>query len=184
MANRYISTQGAGIWSTIGAGLLLIAGGVGLVVAMNCSNEKVDGGYAAYVYTNPIFGIKEFRSVIKGPGGTGYVWRQKSISICVTPYTMTENFDDIRAADQLKMKAEAYLVYRIDANKVKEFVENYGAIADVPNNPDVIAKDAYDSFICQPFRTAVRTAIAQFRGLEAPSKIPEITQMVENSLRK
>ena len=184
MAKNYLPTQNAGIWSTIGVGLLFIVGGAGALIAMNCSNEKVDGGYAAYVYTNPIFGVKEFRGVIKGPGGTGYVWRQKSIPICVTPYTMTETFDDIRAADQLKMKAEAYLVYRIDANKVKEFVENYGAIADVPNNPDEIAKDAYDSFICQPFRTAVRTAIAQFRGLEAPSKIPEITQMVETSLRK
>ena len=184
MAKTDITTPKAGVLSTIGAGLLLIAAGVGVIVAMNCSNEKVDGGYAAYVYTNPIFGIKEFRSVIKGPGGTGYVWRQKSIPICVTPYTMTETFDDIRAADQLKMKAEAYLVYRIDANKVKEFVENYGAIADVPNNPDEIAKDAYDSFICQPFRTAVRTAIAQFRGLEAPARIPEITTMVETSLRK
>ncbi len=162
-------------------GLLVTAG---LVVVTNCSNEKVDGGYAAYVYTNPIVGVKEFRSIIKGPGGTGYVWRQKSIKICVTPYTMTETFDDIRAADQLKMTAQAYLVYRIDASKIREFVEQYGAIADVPNKPDEIAQDAYESFIRQPFRTAVRTAIARFNGLDAPARIPEITLMVEESLRK
>jgi hypothetical protein len=95
MTKVYTTTQKAGLWSTLGVGALMILGGAGVFVAMNCSNEKVDGGYAAYVYTNPIFGIKEFRSVIKGPGGTGYVWRQKSIPICVTPYTMTENFDDI-----------------------------------------------------------------------------------------
>ena len=142
MSKVYTTTQKAGLWSTIGVGALFVIVGAGLFIATNCSNEKVDGGYAAYVYTNPIFGIKEFRSVIKGPGGTGYVWRQKSIPICVTPYTMTETFDDIRAADQLKMKAEAYLVYRIDANKVKEFVENYGASAEVPNNPDEIAREA------------------------------------------
>ena len=156
----------------------------GIVIVTNCSNEKVDGGYAAYVYTNPIVGVKEFKSIIKGPGGTGYVWRQKSIKICVTPYTMTEDFDDIRAADQLKMTAQAYLVYRIDSNKIREFVEQYGAIADVPNKPDEIAQDAYESFIRQPFRTAVRTAIARFRGLDAPARIPEITLMVEESLRK
>ena len=39
-------------------------------------------------------------------------------------------------------------------------------------------------FIRQPFRTAVRTAIARFNGLEAPARIPEITKMVESSLRK
>lgn len=163
------------------AGVLATAG---VVIVTNCSNEKVDGGYAAYVYTNPIVGVKEFRGVIQGPGGTGYVWRQDSIKICVTPYTMTEDFDDIRAADQLKMTAQAYLVYRIDSNKIREFVEQYGAIADVPNQPDEIAKDAYDSFIRQPFRTAVRTAIARFNGLDAPARIPEITLMVEESLRK
>ena len=79
MAKTYITTPKAGVLSTIGAGLLLIAAGAGVIVAMNCSNEKVDGGYAAYVYTNPIFGIKEFRSVIKGPGGTGYVDRKSVV---------------------------------------------------------------------------------------------------------
>lgn len=163
---------------------LVLVGSAALIIASNCSNERVDGGYAAYVYTNPIFGKKEFKGVLMGPSGTGYVWRQKAVNICVTPYTMSEEFDDIRASDQLKMNAQAYMVYRIDKTKVKEFVEQYGAIADTPNKPDEIANDAYESFIRQPFRTAVRTAIARFRGLEAPAKIPEITKMVEDSLRK
>lgn len=165
--------------------VFLIAIVVGGIISLtNYSNETVDGGYAAYVYSKPMMGAKEFKQVIKGPGGTGLVWRQDSIKICVTPYTMTETFDDIRASDQLKMKAEAYLVYRIDNNKIKEFVENYGAISEVGRDPEHIANDAYASFIQQPFRTEVRTAIARFRGLEAPSKIPEITQMVETALKR
>lgn len=149
----------------------------------NMSNEKVDGGYVAYVRTNPIIGVPEFRQVIKGPGGTGLVWRQEGINVCVTPYTTEEKFTDIRASDHLKMTAEAHLVWRIDANKVREFIEQYGAISEVENNPEAIAKDAYESFIRQPFCTAVRTSISRFRGLEAPGKIPEITTMVENELR-
>lgn len=112
------------------------------------------------------------------------VWRQNSIKICVTPYTQTEIFDDVRSSDQLKMKAEAYLVYRIDSEKVKEFVENYGAISETVRSPEAIAQDAYASFIQQPFRTEVRSAIAKFKGLEAPSRIPEITRMVETNLKK
>lgn len=112
------------------------------------------------------------------------VWRQNSIKICVTPYTQTEIFDDVRSSDQLKMKAEAYLVYRIDSEKVKEFVENYGAISETVRSPEAIAQDAYASFIQQPFRTEVRSAIAKFKGLDAPSRIPEITKMVETNLKK
>ena len=48
MAKTYITTPKAGVLSTLGAGLLLIAAVVGFIVAMNCSNEKVDGGYAAF----------------------------------------------------------------------------------------------------------------------------------------
>lgn len=163
---------------------LIIAGVAAIIFAVNFSNEKIDGGYAGYVYSEPIFGSKEFKQVIKGPGSTGMVWRQNSIKICVTPYTQTEIFDDVRSSDQLKMKAEAYLVYRIDSEKVKEFVENYGAISETVRSPEAIAQDAYASFIQQPFRTEVRSAIAKFKGLDAPSRIPEITKMVETNLKK
>lgn len=170
----------------------VILTGVGIATAIvgsiftfsNLSNEKVDGGYAAYVYSNPIFGSKEFKQVITGPGGTGMVWRQDSIQVCVTPYTMTEAFDDIRAADQLKMNAEAHLVWRIDPTKVKEFVEQYGALAEVDHTPQAIAEDAYESFVKQPFRTAVRTSIAEYRGLEAPANIPAITDKVTAILKQ
>ena len=163
---------------------LIIAVVAAIIFAVNFSNEKIDGGYAGYVYSEPIFGSKEFKQVIKGPGSTGMVWRQNSIKICVTPYTQTETFDDVRSSDQLKMKAESYLVYRIDSEKVKEFVENYGAISETVRSPEAIAQDAYASFIQQPFRTEVRSAIAKFKGLEAPSRIPEITKMVETNLKK
>lgn len=170
------------ILSSLGAIAIPVLIGAGVFSAYNFSNETVDGGYAAYVYSKPIFGAKEFKSIIKGPGGTGMVWRQASIIVSVTPYTMSEQFSDIRAADQLKMTAEAYLVYRIDPTKVKEFVEQYGAISEVANNPEAISNDAYESFIQQPFRTAVRSAIARFSGLEAPARIPEITEMVRKDL--
>lgn len=166
-------------------GLLSFFTMVGLIIVLsNFSNEKVDGGYAAYVYSNPIFGCKEFKQVITGPGGTGMVWRQESIKVCVTPYTMNEDFDDIRASDQLKMNASAHLVWRINPIKVKEFVEQYGALAEVEPTPEAIATDAYNSFVKQPFRTAVRTSIADYRGLEAPTNIPEITKNVEQILRE
>lgn len=175
MTDKQVTLTGIGIGIAVVGSILAFA---------NLSNEKVDGGYAAYVYSNPIFGSKEFKQVITGPGGTGMVWRQDSIQVCVTPYTMTEAFDDIRAADQLKMNAEAHLVWRIDPTKVKEFVEQYGALAEVDHTPEAIATDAYESFVKQPFRTAVRTSIAEYRGLEAPANIPAITDKVTAILKQ
>lgn len=175
MTDKQVTLTGIGIGIAVVGSILAFA---------NFSNEKVDGGYAAYVYSNPIFGSKEFKQVITGPGGTGMVWRQDSIQVCVTPYTMTESFDDIRAADQLKMNAEAHLVWRIDPTKVKEFVEQYGALAEVDHTPEAIATDAYESFVKQPFRTAVRTSIAEYRGLEAPANIPAITDKVTAILKQ
>jgi regulator of protease activity HflC (stomatin/prohibitin superfamily) len=175
MTDKQVILTGIGIATAVVGSIFAFA---------NFSNEKVDGGYAAYVYSNPIFGSKEFKQVITGPGGTGMVWRQDSIQVCVTPYTMTESFDDIRAADQLKMNAEAHLVWRIDPTKVKEFVEQYGALAEVDHTPEAIATDAYESFVKQPFRTAVRTSIAEYRGLEAPANIPAITEKVTAILKQ
>jgi len=174
--------------------ILAACGALGVAAAAfiftNFSNQTVDGGYAAYVFSNPIFGAKEFKGVIKGPGGTGMVWRQDSFKISVTPYTMAEMFNDIRAKDQLKMTAEAYLTYRVDAGEVQAFVEEYGAITELSKesgklsrSPEAITNDAYESFIRQPFRTEVRSAIASFNGLEAPSKIQEINRIVETNLK-
>ena len=46
---------------------LIIAIVAAIIFAVNFSNEKIDGGYAGYVYSEPIFGSKEFKQVIKGP---------------------------------------------------------------------------------------------------------------------
>ena len=46
----------------IALGALLFISGI--VCLTNMSNEKVDGGYAAYVYSNPVWGCKEFKQVI------------------------------------------------------------------------------------------------------------------------
>lgn len=38
---------------------LIIAVVAAIIFAVNFSNEKIDGGYAGYVYSEPIFGSKE-----------------------------------------------------------------------------------------------------------------------------
>lgn len=155
-----------------------------IVLIVNCSNVKVDGGYAAYVYSDPIMGRKEFKEVMTGPNSTGLVWRQKACIISVTPWRMAEAFDNIQSSDNLMTSAEASIVFKVDTGKVKEFVEQYGAMAEVGTAPDEIIKDAYSSFIQKPFQTSVRNAISQYRGLDAAKHIPDITNQVTGDMQK
>lgn len=154
-----------------------------LVLVSNCSNVKVDGGYAAYVYSDPIFGKKEFLQVMSGPNSTGWVWRQKACIISVTPWRMAESFDNIQSSDNLMTAAEASIVFKVDISKIKEFVEQYGAMAEVGTDPVEIIKDAYESFIQKPFQTSVRNAISQYRGLDAAKHIPDITSQVHKDMQ-
>lgn len=149
----------------------------------NMDNHSVDGGYVAYVYSEPLMGKKEYKGIINGPGGTGWVWRQAKVDISVTPWTMAETFTDIQAKDNLIMKAHASLVFRVNRALVKEFVEEYGAMAEVSKKPEAIIKDAYESFIQQHFRSIVRSEVSRYNALEASSSIPKITENVTTALK-
>lgn len=149
----------------------------------NMDNHSVDGGYVAYVYSEPLMGKKEYKGIINGPGGTGWVWRQEKVDISVTPWTMAETFTDIQAKDNLIMKAHASLVFRVNRALVKEFVEEYGAMSEVDRKPEAIIKDAYESFIQQHFRSIVRSEVSKYNALEASSSIPKITDNVTAALK-
>lgn len=155
-----------------------------IFLACNLDNVKVDGGYAAYVYSDPIFGKKEFVDVLTGPNSTGVTWRKKACIVSTTPWRMAESFDNIQSKDNLMTSAEASIVFVIDRTKIREFVENYGAMAEVDASPEALIRDAYESFVQKPFQTAVRTAVSQYRGLDAALHIPEITGQVEKSMQK
>lgn len=159
---------------------------VALFALCNFGNHSVDGGYVAYVYQNPIWGEKNFKSTLNGPGGTGYwCWRYETLDISVTPWTIEETFKDILAKDKLMMTAQASLVFHIDRTKVREFVENYGAMKEVNRSkPEAIITDAYQSFIQQHFRSAIRSEVSKYNGLDASANIPSITTAVETTLKK
>lgn len=176
-------TATKGCLSLLGMGFVIALLLGGCVTTCNCSNVKVDGGYAAYVYNDPILGKKEFKEVMVGPNSTGLVWRQKACIISVTPWRMAESFENIQSSDNLMTSAEASIVFKINPARIQEFVEQYGAMAEVGNEPDEIIKDAYESFIQKPFQTSVRNAISQYRGLDAAKHIPDITSQVYGDMQ-
>ncbi len=169
----------------------------GIIVAFcfsNFSNKRVLSGFAGYVYSKPIFGKNQFEGILIGPSSTGWAWRKEVSKVSITPDTTIEEFDAsnggaILGKDKLPISCKASLVYRLDPTRVKEFMEDYGGIAQSSGrNDDEVADEimlfAYKNFIQQPFRTAVRAELSQYNALDASSSLQHISDNVYAQLSK
>ncbi len=177
----------------VAVGVIALLGALALLVA-NCDNHRVPSGFAGYVYTRPIFGQNAFEQVLIGPSSTGWVWRRAVSKVSITPDTTVESFDvsnggAILGKDKLPLSCKASLVFRLNPNKVKEFMEDYGGIAQsTGRNDDEVADEimrfAYINFIQQPFRTAVRAELSQYNALDAAGNLQTISDNVFRQLRE
>ncbi len=180
--------------SMLGPVLIFILIAAGIFIYSNCGNKRVLSGFAGYVYSKPIFGQNEFKGILIGPSSTGWVWRQEVSKVSITPDTTVEEFDArnggaILGKDKLPISCKASLVYRLDPTKVKEFMEDFGGIAQSSGrNDDEVADEimlfAYKNFIQQPFRTAVRAELSQYNALDASSSLQIISDNVFEQLKK
>lgn len=168
-----------------------------LVISMiflqgNMENHRVQAGFAGYNYSKPILGKNEFKRILIGPDATGLVWRQEVIKVSITPETTMESFSEksaILGQDKLPISCQASMVYRLNPEKIREFMENYGGIAQTTGrnddeNADEIMAFAYKNFIQQPFRTAIRTELSKYAALEASSNLQKISDDVLTQVRK
>lgn len=173
--------------------LIIAAIVIGIIfVTANVSNERVLSGFAGYVYEKPLFGKNKFVEVLIGPSSTGLSWRKVVSKASITPDTTVERFDEqnggaILGKDKLPISCTASLVYRIDVKKFKEFMEEYGGIAQSSGrNDDEVADEimafAYKNFIQQPFRTAVRAELSKSNALDASSNLQGISTNVYTQL--
>jgi len=159
----------------------------GLIFLVNSSNVRVSAGYAGYVYSKPIFGRSEFKSVLIGPASTGLRWRLSGQNVSITPYTYSEKFDGnsaILAKDKLPLNSQAHIVWRLkpDEVSVKHFMEEFGGWEHT-GNPDEIAKQAYAQFIQEPFRTVTRSVVANYTGLSVNESLPKISETIGTTMK-
>ena len=174
--------------------IVIIAAGAAAFSFYNFSNKRVLSGFAGYVYSKPIFGQNKFEGILIGPSSTGWVWRREVSKVSITPDTTVEEFDArnggaILGKDKLPISCKASLVYRLDPSRVKEFMEDYGGIAQSSGrNDDEVADEimlfAYKNFIQQPFRTAVRAELSQYNALDASGSLQKISDNVYTQLSK
>lgn len=178
-------------------GFVLVAA---LVIALvvflynNMGNHRVLSGFAGYVYTKPIISSNQFEKVLIGPASTGFTWRREVSKVSITPETTIEHFSTqdntaILGKDKLPISCQASMVFRLNPQRIKEFMEEYGGIAQTSGQnddekADEIMNFAYKNFIQQPFRTAVRTELSKYPALEASSNLQKISDDVLAQVRQ
>ena len=165
---------------------LIIAVIAAFVISDNYHNVQAPAGYAAYVVERPLLGNTTFKNVIFGPGSTGLVWRAFGDLVSITPYSYSEQFEassSLIAKDKLPIIGGAHIVWRVRAtpDQIKLYMEKFGGL-DTAHAPDEIAKQSYNNYIAEPFRTLVREEFAKYDGLAVSEHLADMGQSIQEEL--
>lgn len=156
-----------------------------IIWMMGSSNVKTPAGYVGYIRQNSFFGKTEYVGLQVGPTSSGRHWLYKGQNISITPYTENEEWqgnDVVLAQDKLPMQLSAHLVWRLKADKIKDFIEHYGGL-DEDTDPDKVAAECYTHFLRQSFRNVVRDEISKYAGLEINNNLVKISHDIEELYR-
>lgn len=166
--------------------VLLSVLAVALIWFLGSTNATTSAGYVGYVTQGSVLGKRAFLGTQKGPTSTGRTWLAHVVNVSVTPYTYAEEFAGDRAIlsrDNLRVSFAVHVVWRVNPEKVREFVENYSTLQGDADAADTIVKVAYDNFLKEPLRTIARDEIQKFDGLSIKDNIAAIGGAVERRLR-
>ena len=153
--------------------------GIIAVGIIGCTNPSTPAGYVGYVTKHPYTMPARFYALQTGPTSTGLGWMLEVTNISVTPNTSTEQFvgpTAVLAKDNLHIEFQAHLLWKVEPQNVKNFVEKYGETGDNPLN------NAYVNFIRQPFRTYTRDEVQKYDGLDIKDNIDAIGSAVQDRI--
>lgn len=152
----------------------------GVVWYSGSENPVTPAGYVGYLTQGSVFGKTKFIGLQKGPTSPGRTWLMHSVNVSITPYTYTENFDKdsaVLAKDNLKLAFSVHILFKIDEERVKDFVERYSALHE-GDAPDKVVQIAYDNYLKEPLRTYARDEIQQHDGLSVKDNIGPIGEKI------
>ena len=159
--------------------LAVPAVGIIAVGIIGCTNPSTPAGYVGYVTKHPYTMPARFYELQTGPTSTGLGWMLEVTNISVTPNTSTEQFvgpTAVLAKDNLHIEFQAHLLWKVEPENVKNFVEKYGETGENPLN------NAYVNFIKEPFRTYTRDEVQKYDGLDIKDNIDTIGSAVQDRI--
>jgi len=146
---------------------------------IGCTNPSTPAGYVGYVTKHPYTMPARFYELQTGPTSTGLGWMLEVTNISVTPNTSTEQFvgpTAVLAKDNLHIEFQAHLLWKVEPQNAKNFVEKYGETGENPLN------NAYVNFIKEPFRTYTRDEVQKYDGLDIKDNIDAIGSAVQDRI--
>lgn len=158
--------------------------GVG-IWACGSHNPETPAGYVGYLTKGSILGHAEFYGMQKGPTSPGRTWQLEVVNVSITPYKFTENFadaDGILSQDQLKLSVTVHVVFRIDENKVKDFVEKYSTLHE-GKDPNKVVEVAYDNFLQPHLRSYIRDQLQQHAWKEDVAGMMKIGEGLDTEMK-
>jgi regulator of protease activity HflC (stomatin/prohibitin superfamily) len=159
--------------------------GVALCWFLGSANPSTPAGYVGYVTQGSVFGHRQFLGTQAGPTSSGRKWLADVVNVSVTPYTYDEAFagdEAILSKDSLKISFAIHLVWRIDPQQARNFVEHFSTLS-TEKSSDAIVRTAYENFMRQPLRTFARDELQKFDGLEIKNNIGLIGSVIETRLK-
>jgi len=144
------------------------------------SNPPTPAGYVGYLTQGAVFGQVKFYGLQTGPSSPGRTWLLSTTNISITPYTYMEDFtgeNSVLSKDNLKIGFRVHIVWKVQSDRVKEFVEKYSTLAD-DKDPNKVVQVAYGNFLKEPLRTYARDEIQRLNGLEIKDKITPVGEAV------
>ncbi|MBI2056529.1 MAG: SPFH domain-containing protein [Candidatus Sungbacteria bacterium] len=161
------------------AGALVLVGFIGWFIGS--SNPESPAGYVGYLTQGAVFGKTKFYGLQTGPSSPGRTWLLSTTNVSITPYTYTEDFtgeNSVLSKDNLKIGFRVHVVWKVQPDRVKEFVEKYSTLTNDDKASNKVVEVAYTNFLKEPLRTYARDEIQRLDGLEIKDKITPVGEAV------
>src|SRR5436309_9890680 len=145
-----------------------------------CGNVQTPAGYVGYVTQGAILGRSRFYALQTGPTSSGLGWLLHVINVSVTRYTYSEEFagdNAVLSRDNLRVSFRVHLLWKVDAERVKDLVEHYTTLEQGRQSEEVV-RVAYDNFLREPLRTYAGDEVAKLNGLEIKDRITEVGDLI------
>ena len=171
---RLSSSRQRGAAKVVGA--LLVP--LGLVACLlvwlgGTANPVTPAGYVGYVTRGAILGKSEFLGLQNGPTSTGRGWMLHVVNVSVTPYSFAEEFEganSVLTKDNLKVSFRVHTIFKIRADRAKEFVEQFSTLHE-GEDPNRVVKTAYENFLQERLRTFARDEVEKVDGFDLKGRI-------------
>ncbi len=165
------------IGPAIGLTALIVLLAVGGLSRLGCANHHVTPGHFGYVKSKPLTQSAEFLEVIRGPGSTGWVWRQAVTEVDVRPKTYTSTME-VRDRQENPVAFDAHAVVGIDVSGNAESIErNLRRVVEEFN-----ADDWYNSNVRREFELAFRVEVQKREAFEIKDEVEAISVSVKKKM--